>query len=84
MPLFMDIHKHVDGLTVDAVAEAHRKDLETQKSFGVNYLKYWYNEKAGTVFCLVEAPDKNAAEEVHRKAHGLVADEIIEVTEGMV
>ena len=34
------------------------------------------------VFCLVEAPSKEAAERVHREAHGLVADELVEVQEG--
>lgn len=79
----MDIHNHIPGLTPQAVAEAHRKDLETQNKFGVNYLKYWYDEKTGKVFCLVEAPDKEAANAVHREAHGLIADEIIEVKEGI-
>jgi len=79
----MDVHKHVDGLTADAVVEAHRKDLQVQNKYGVNYLKYWFNEKDGTVFCLCEAPNKEAAEKVHREAHGLLADEIIEVREGM-
>lgn len=83
MALFMDIHNHIPGLTPQAVAEAHRKDLETQNKFGVNYLKYWYDEKTGKVFCLVEAPDKEAANAVHREAHGLIADEIIEVKEGI-
>jgi hypothetical protein len=83
MPLFMDVHKHVDGLTAQGVAQAHQKDLHTQKKYGVNYMKYWFNEKDGTVFCLCEAPDKESAEKVHREAHGLVADEIIEVKEGM-
>jgi hypothetical protein len=82
MPLFMDVHKSVDGLTAEAVAEAHRKDLEKQKEYGVNYLKYWYNDKDGSVFCLFEAPNKEAGERVHREAHGLVADEIVEVKEG--
>jgi hypothetical protein len=48
----------------------------------VKYLHYWFNEEDGTVFCLCEAPNKEAAEAVHREAHGLVADEIIEVKEG--
>ncbi len=82
MPLFMDIHEHVDGLTADAVAEAHRRDLETQKEHGVKYQRYWYNDDTGQVFCLVEAPSREAAEAVHREAHGLVADRIIEVKEG--
>jgi hypothetical protein len=82
MALFMDIHQHVEGLTAEAVANAHRKDLEVQKKYGVNYQKYWYDEKNGKVFCLVEAPDMESAIAVHREGHGLVADEIIEVREG--
>jgi hypothetical protein len=82
MPLYMDIHKAVDGLTAQAVAEAHKKDLQEQKKYGVNYLKYWFNEDDGTVFCLFEAPNMEAGETVHRQAHGLLADEIIEVQEG--
>lgn len=82
MPLYLDIHQKIEGLTKAAVAEAHRKDLEVQKRYGVNYLKYWYDEGTGKVFCLVEAPSKEAAAAVHREAHGLVADEIVEVREG--
>ena len=82
MPLYMDAHKGVEGLTAEAVAGAHQKDLEVQEKHGVKYLRYWYNEDDGTVFCLSEAPSKEAAEAVHREAHGLVADEIIEVKEG--
>jgi hypothetical protein len=83
MPLYMDIHQHVPGLTAEAVAGAHEKDLEVQKKHGVQYLKYWFDEGSGKVFCLVSAPSKEAAMKVHREAHGLVADEIIEVKEGM-
>ena len=82
MPLFMDVHNHIPGLTKEAVADAHAKDLATQKKYGVHYHKYWYDDKNGKVFCLVEAPTKEAAMAVHREAHGLVADEIIEVREG--
>ena len=81
MPLYMDIHKKVDGATTDAVADAHVKDLEIQAKYGVTYQKYWIDESTGTIFCLVEAPNKEAAERVHREAHGLVADEIHEVSE---
>ncbi len=82
MPLFMDEHSSVEGLTAEAVAGAHQKDLETQGKHGVTYLKYWYNEAAGKVYCLVDAPSKEAAEAAHREAHGLVADAIVEVQEG--
>ena len=82
MPLFLDIHQHIPGLTTQAVAEAHAQDLKVKKKFGVKYKKYWFDENSGKVFCLVEAPDKEAAIAVHREAHGLLADEIIEVKEG--
>jgi uncharacterized protein DUF4242 len=82
MPLFMDTHHHIEGLTADAVAHAHEADVKTQAKYGVKYLRYWFDEQAGKVFCLVEAPNKEAAIAVHREAHGLVADEIIEVKEG--
>ena len=82
MPLYMDIHQHVEGLTADAVGQAHEADLKTQEKYGVKYLRYWFDEGSGKVFCLVEAPNKEAANAVHREAHGLVADELVEVTEG--
>ena len=82
MALFMDVHNHVPGLTKDAVAGAHQKDLELQGKHDVKYLQYWYNEKTGQVFCLIEAPDKEAAIAVHREGHGLVAYDIFEVVEG--
>jgi len=82
MPLYMDIHKGVEGLTVEGVAGAHMKDLEVQEKHGVKYLKYWFNEDDGSIFCLCEAPNKEAAEAVHVEAHGMAADEIIEVKEG--
>jgi hypothetical protein len=82
MPLYMDDHKNLEGLTTEAVAGAHQKDLETQDEYGVNYHSYWYNEEQGEIFCLVEAPSEEAAEAVHREAHGLTADEITEVKKG--
>ena len=77
MPLYMDTHSKVEGLTAQAVAEAHKRDLEVQAKHGVNYQKYWYDEGTGKVFCLVDAPSKDAAAAVHREAHGLVAYEVI-------
>jgi len=62
----MGHHKGVEGLTTDAVADAHRKDVEIQDEYGVSYHRYWFNEETGEVLCLVEAPDKEAAEAVHR------------------
>ncbi|XVV00156.1 DUF4242 domain-containing protein [Actinosynnema sp. CA-248983] len=81
--LFMDVHSHLpEGATAGDVAEAHAADLRTQDQYGVKYLHYWVDDQAGKVFCLVEAPDAEAAHRVHREAHGLVADEIYPVTQG--
>jgi hypothetical protein len=82
MPLYMDVHNIEGGVSAKDVADAHMKDLEEQAKHGVNYLKYWVDEGAGKIFCLVEAPDADSAHTVHRDAHGLVADEIYEVSEG--
>jgi class 3 adenylate cyclase len=79
MPLYMDIHNLLEGTTAEDVAKAHAKDMETQRKYGVEYTKYWLNEKAGKVFCLCHAPNAEAAEQVHREAHGLLPDKIIEI-----
>jgi hypothetical protein len=81
MPLYMDVHNMDGGVSVDDVAQAHQADLATQGAHGVEYKRYWVDEKAGKIFCLVEAPDAEAANTVHREAHGLVADEIYQVSE---
>ncbi|MEV6494074.1 DUF4242 domain-containing protein [Actinoplanes sp. NPDC051633] len=80
MTRFMDIHHMEGGVSAKDVAAAHDADLATQGDFGVNYLKYWVDEEAGKIFCLVEAPDAETANAVHRKAHGLVADEIYPIS----
>lgn len=82
MPLYMDKHNKVEGLTKEGVAKAHAADLKVQGKYGVSYERYWFNEKTGEVFCLVRAPSKEAAEQVHKEAHGLLADEHTEVEEG--
>jgi hypothetical protein len=82
MPLYLDTHHKVEGLTADAVAQAHARDLEVQGKYGVSYFRYWFDEATGRVYCLFEAPDAEAGAAVHREAHGLLADEIIQVQEG--
>jgi hypothetical protein len=78
MPIFMDRHD-MKGLTAEQVAEGHRKDLAIQGQYGVKFLTYWFDEDRGTGFCLIDAPDANTAQQVHREAHGHIAGEIIEV-----
>ena len=66
MPLYMDIHRNVEGLSADAVADAHRKDLEIQDEYGVKYHRYWYNEEKGEVFCLcIQLPDMGPTHPLH-------------------
>ena len=82
MPLFMDVHQLDGAVSADDVAKAHMADLQTQAKYDVNYLRYWVDESAGKIFCLVEAPSADAASTVHREAHGLVADQVHQVKEG--
>jgi Protein of unknown function (DUF4242) len=83
MALFMDVHNLGDGsVTVADVEKAHAADLQAQDAHDVHYLRYWVDESHGKIFCLVDAPDAEAANTVHREAHGLVADEIYPVAEG--
>lgn len=82
MSLFMDVHTMDGTIGIDDVAQAHQADLQVQGKHEVNYLHYWVDEKNGKIFCLVDAPSADAAADVHREAHGLVADEIYPVAEG--
>lgn len=79
MPLYMDIHNLDDGTTAEDVGRAHAKDMEIQQKYGVKYSKYWVNETGKKVFCLAHAPSAEAAEQVHREAHGMMPEKIIEV-----
>jgi class 3 adenylate cyclase len=74
----MDRHDDID-VTPEELAHAHALDVEVQAKHGVNYLSYWYDRDAHSVFCFVDAPSREAAEAVHREAHGLTASKIIEV-----
>ena len=83
MPLFMDVHTIDGGVSINDVTGAHQADLATQGGHDVQYLRYWVDESQGKIFCLVDAPDAEAANTVHREAHGLVAEAIYRVQEGV-
>jgi AraC-like DNA-binding protein len=83
MPIYMDVHI-VPGVKAKDVAEAHRKDLLHQGEFGCNCMTYWIDEKRDSIFCLIEAVDKDAVKEMHSKAHGLVPHKIVEVSSTIV
>jgi class 3 adenylate cyclase len=78
LPIFLDRHD-LHGMTAADIAEAHRKDLEVQDRYGVKFLTYWFDEKRGTGFCLIDAPSKDVAMQVHTEAHGGCASDVIEV-----
>ncbi len=79
MPIYMDRHDLKDATSAE-LAEAHQKDVAIQDRYGVRFMTYWFDESRGTAFCLVDAPDKESAECVHREAHGHVAGEVVEVS----
>lgn len=79
MPIYMDIHPGLGDATPDDVADAHRHDLEVQDEFGVRFLSYWFSDPQGKAFCLAESPDVESLVECHKKAHGLMPHEVIEV-----
>lgn len=82
MPRYIDVHKNLKGAKFSDVKAAHQKDLKTQSKYGIKFLKFWVDEGAGTVFCLSEAPNKEAPMRAHAEAHGLLPDETYEVKEG--
>jgi hypothetical protein len=83
MPRFIDVHRDGGvGIKPEDLATMHAKDLAVQTTYGVRFLKYWYDPSTGRIFCLSEAPNKEAVLAVHREAHGTTADEIFEVFEG--
>jgi len=79
MPTYMDIHEIPGGVSPEDVAKDHAQDVKVQDKYGVSYHKYWVNEKEGKIFCLCHAPNAEAAKQVHREAHGLVAERVIQV-----
>jgi len=83
MPLYMDRHDGLDA-TAKSLAEAHQLDLQVQNKFGCKAHTYWYDEGKQIAFCLIEAPDKKAVEDMHRNSHGLVGNQIIEVQSDIV
>lgn len=83
MPIYMDVHI-VPGVKARNVAEAHYQDLLHQEEYGCKCMTYWIDEIRESIFCLVEAPDKDAVKEMHLKSHGLVPNKVIEVSSGVV
>lgn len=81
--LYLDVHHIGPGkVTTKDAAGAHQKDLEVQKKYGVNFIKYWVDEANGNIYCLAEATDSQSVWKTHKEAHGLVPDQVHLVTAG--
>ncbi len=83
MPIYMDRHI-VPGIVAKDAAKAHREDLLIQEEYGCRCMTYWVDEDNGSAFCLIDAPDKEAVEAMHRRAHGLIPHEIVQVNSNVV
>lgn len=78
MPVYMDLHVG-QGLTAGDVAMAHQADLKMQDKFNCKCLTYWVDEHRGNAYCLIDAPDKETVNKLHRNSHKQLPEEIIEV-----
>jgi hypothetical protein len=81
--LFLDVHEFGAGhVSAKDAAAAHEKDLAVQKKYGVNFITYWVDEKAGMVMCLSEAANEKSVLSTHKEAHGLMPSYIQKVKQG--
>ena len=80
----MDRHDVSDVVTAEHVAQLHQEDLKVEHKYGCKGLTYWFDEKRRTAFCLIEAPNKEAVQDMHREAHGEIPHQIIEVDANLV
>lgn len=80
---YIDVHHLGAGkVTAADVAGAHQKDLAAEKKYGVQFIKYWVDEKEGDVYCLSSAPDSASIRKTHADAHGLLPDQTYMVKAG--
>ncbi len=84
MPVYMDRHNVSETVTAEHVAQLHKEDLKVQHKYGCRGLTYWFDEKRKTAFCLVDAPNEQAINDMHEKAHGQIPHQIIEVDKEIV
>ncbi len=78
MPEFMDVHTTMQGVTTEALHEAHNADLAIQDDEQVIFKHAWADPTSGMVFCLSEAPNAEAVQRIHERA-GHPADHVYEV-----
>lgn len=84
MPIYMDRHDVSESVTAENVAQLHQEDLKVQHQYECRGLTYWFDDNRKTAFCLIEAPNEKAIEQMHKNAHGEVPHRIIEVDSSIV
>lgn len=84
MPIYMDRHNVPQDITAEHVAQMHQADLKVQHLYDCKGLTYWCDENRRTAFCLIEAPNEQALQEMHNHAHGDLPHSIIEVDANLV
>ncbi|MEV6684988.1 SCO4226 family nickel-binding protein [Streptomyces sp. NPDC051130] len=75
MATFMDVHTGMQGITAEALMEAHQADLAIEGEEGVHFKQAWADPESGTVYCLSEAPTAEAVQRIHERT-GHPANEI--------
>jgi hypothetical protein len=81
VPLYLDVHESITDVSPTDIADAHRADLDAAWRFGVRMRGYSFAPASGRLVCLMDAPDVDCIQALHRATHGLVADEIHLVVE---
>jgi len=84
MPIYMDRHDLPESVTAEHVAKIHQEDLKIEHKFGCKGLTYWFDDKRKIAFCLIDAPNKKALEDMHECAHDGIPNSIIEVDPSIV
>ncbi|GMQ86194.1 MAG: hypothetical protein BMS9Abin07_1767 [Acidimicrobiia bacterium] len=77
MPIYLDRHEDLGGISAVDQAAAHMRDLAVQDRYGVKYLTYWFDHEKQRSWCLVDAPSAEVAASVHAEAHGALANRVI-------
>ena len=84
MPIYMDRHDVSKEVTAESVARLHQEDLKIQHKYNCRGLTYWFDDKRKTAFCLVEAPNAESVNKMHKHAHGELSHSIIEVDASLI
>lgn len=74
MPKFLDVHP-LKGLDEETLRTLQHSPVD---EFGIKHLNLLYNKEEDRLYCLLDAPDKQAVENHHNK-HGIKCEGVTEV-----